>query len=145
VDKIVFVAMLVFASGCCFLVGAIDLVTRVEFATGGEHGVMRSSDPVIHRTVKHGVVGPLMTTVEYETAHRTIVVHGKYLAPHMVKRLGAGEGIPVTFLTHDPNRVQFNGEEPPVPWGWWVMAVLLAATSVYAHRLLRREVGLARG
>ncbi len=144
-DRIVFVAMLVVAAGCCFVVGAIDLVTRVEFATGGERGVMRSSDPVIQRAVKHGVVGPLVATVEYWASHRTVVVHGKYLAPHLVKRLGAGEAIPVTFLTNDPNRVQFDGEAPPVPWGWWVMAVLLAATSVYAHRLLRREVGLARG
>jgi hypothetical protein len=59
--------------------------------------------------------------------------------------LGAGAGIAVTFLTYASNRVPFDGKEVPVPWGRWVMAVLLAATAVYAHRLLRREVGLARG
>lgn len=60
-------------------------------------GVMRSSDPVIQRTVKHGVVGPLVATVEYETSHRTVVVHGKDLVPHLVKRVGAGKASPSGF------------------------------------------------
>ena len=104
---------------------------------------MKSTDPVLARTVKYNPTGSVHADVDYETSHGTVPVHGLYLSADRVHRLARGEGIPLRYMKSNPQRYLEEGEELPSGIGWLILGFVASGVAVFAHRLLRREAGLS--
>jgi len=142
--SITYVATLFVAAICCFLLGGVALSERIQFWSDGQTGVMVGDDSLIQRAAALGQSGPLLADVKYITSSQEIRVPKKPLPDSFVKRLAAGERIPVAFLQSNPQRANFDNEALANPWGWLALGVGLLALAVYAWRLLRKQVAAAR-
>jgi hypothetical protein len=125
------------------LLGGLELFSKVWFDINAERAVMKSTDPVLARTVKYNPTGGAHADVEYETSHGTVPVHDLYLSSDQVHRLVLGEGIPLRYMKSDPHHHLELGKELPNGLGWLVLGIVASGVAVFAHRLLRREAGVS--
>ena len=123
--------------------GCGELFSKARFELDAEKAIMKSTDPVLARTVKYNPTGSVHADVDYETSHGTVPVHGLYLSADRVHRLARGEGIPLRYMKSNPQRYLEEGEELPSGIGWLILGFIAAGVAVFAHRRLRREAGLA--
>ena len=139
--KFTFVAFLyIFAMVGLFLGGG-DLLSKVWFELHAEKAVMKSTDPVLARTVKYNPTGGVNADVDYETSHGTVPVHGLYLSAERVHKLALGEGIPLRYMKNNPQRYLEEPQELPNGIGWLIFGFVASGVAVFAHRQLRREAG----
>ena len=138
-DRVLFVAALFIGAGCGLLLGGMSLYERFQFWNDGQSGLMESSDPLLLKAYKYQQFDSLMAEVTYVTPSQRVTVPGKYLSGDFVKRLGAGEKIPVLFLSSNPQRAEFDHAELTSPWPGLSLGAALTVAAVFALRLLRRE------
>lgn len=142
-SKFKFVACLYIFALCGFVLGGGDLFWKIRFELGAESAIMKSTDPVLARTVQYNPTGGATAEVEYETSHGTVPVHDFHLSSDWVHRLAQGDGIPLRYLKSDPHQYVRQGEELPNGIGWLILGVAASGVAVYAHRLLRKEADLS--
>jgi hypothetical protein len=140
--KFTFVAFLYLFAVGGMLEGGRELFSKVWFDLHAEKAIMKSTDPVLARTVKFNPEGSALADVDYETSHGTVPVHGVYLSAERVHRLVRGEGIPLRYMKSDPHRYLEQGVELPSGIGLLILGFAASGVAVFAHRLLRREAGL---
>jgi hypothetical protein len=142
-NRFVFVAFLyIFAAGGLFL-GGSELVSKVWFDLHAEKAIMKSTDPVLARTVKYNPTGGARADVDYETSHGTVPVPGLDLPAARVQKLARGEGIPIRYMTNNPRRYLDEWDEPPSGIGYLILGLVASCVAPFAHRLLRQEAGFS--
>ncbi len=134
-----FVASLFVAAACCLFVGGLNLYQVVRYWNDGDSGLMQSADPALALVAKHKLYSARYLDVTYVTPSGSVAVPRRPLPGDLVRRLSEGESIPVRFLRSDPLTARFDGDGPDSPWGWLIVGILLAAASLFALRLYRRE------
>ncbi len=141
-SKFTFVAFLyIFAAGGLFIGGG-DLFSKVWFDLHAEKAIMKSTDPVLARTVKYNPTGGAQADVDYETSHGTVSVRDLRLSAEQVHKLAQGDGIPLRYMTTDPHRYLEGQQELPNGIGYLILGFVASGVAVFAHRLLRREAGV---
>jgi hypothetical protein len=123
-----------------FLIGGSDFVYALRFEFFAQSAVMKSSDPALVRAAKYMPNEPMRADVIYETAKGAIAVPKKRLSGAQVQTLARGEGIALKFFEDDPDFAWYEDEERPSGIGWLGFGFAALALSVYAHRLLRKEL-----
>ena len=141
-SKFTFVAFLYIFAATGLFGGGGELFSKVWFELHAEKAIMKSTDPVLARTVKYNPTGSVRADVDYETSHGTLPVHNLYLSAEKVHRLAQGEGIPLRYMKNDPRRYLEQQEELPNGIGWLIFGFIASGVAVFAHRQLRREAGL---
>lgn len=141
-SKFTFVAFLYIFAATGLFGGGRELFSKVWFELHAEKAIMKSTDPVLARTVKYNPTGSVRADVDYETSHGTLPVHDLYLSAEKVHRLAQGEGIPLRYMKNDPRRYLEQQEELPNGIGWLIFGFIASGVAVFAHRQLRREAGL---
>src|SRR5262249_1307346 len=116
--------------------------SKVWFDLNAEKAVMKSTDPVLARTVQYNQTGGAYAEVDYETSHGTVPVHGLWLSAERVHRLAQGEGIPLRYMKSNPQRFLEEHDELPNGIGYLILGVVASGVAVFAHRQLRREAGV---
>jgi hypothetical protein len=137
--KVTFVAMMYVMGLCGLFIGGTELFQNAQFSLAAESAVMKSSDSVLLKVAKFSPGDSTRADVVYETPAGPIVVKGKFLTGRLVQALANGEGIQLKFLTSDPHRVLYEGDDLPLGLGWLIVGSLAFGGAVFAHRLLRRE------
>jgi hypothetical protein len=137
-----FVAFLYIFAAIGLFGGGGELFSKVWFDLHAEKAIMRSTDPVLARTVKYNPTGGVRADVDYQTSHGTVPVHDLYLSADRVHKLVQGEGIPVRYMKNDPQRFLDEWDEPPSGIGWLILGLVASGVAVLAHRQLRREAGV---
>ena len=141
-SKFTFVAFLYIFAATGLFGGGGELFSKVWFELHAEKAIMKSTDPVLARTVKYNPTGSVRADVDYETSHGTVPVHDLYLSAEKVHRLAQGEGIALRYMKNDPQRYLEQQEELPNGIGWLIFGFIASGVAVFAHRQLRREAGL---
>jgi hypothetical protein len=141
-SKFTFVAFLYLFAVGGMLEGGRELFSKVWFDLHAEKAIMKSTDPVLARTVKFNPEGSALADVDYESPRGTVPVHSLFLSAQRVHKLVQGEGIPVRYMKSDPHRYLEEGVELPSGIGLLIFGFAASAVAVFAHRLLRREAGL---
>jgi hypothetical protein len=141
-SKFTFVAFLYIFAVTGLFVGVGELFSKVWFELNAEKAIMKSTDPVLARTVKYNPTGGARADVDFETSHGTVPVRGLDLSAERVHRLVAGEGIRLRYMKSDPHRYLEEREELPNGIGWLVVGAVASGVALFAHRLLRREAGV---
>lgn len=139
--KVTFVAMMYLMGLCGLFIGGTELFQKVQFSLAAEHGVMKGSDSAVLKAAKFAPGDSVRADVVYETATGLIAVKGKFLTGKLVQILARGEAVQLRFLKSDPHRVLYEGDELPLGLGWLIVGAVAFGVAVFAHRLLRREVG----
>ena len=138
-NSIVFIVLLFSMAAGALLPGAMALWELIDYHVNGKAAVMIPANPTKKIIVSNGGWDIHGVDVRYVSPDGELVVPGKLLDRATVKRLSAGERVPVTYLKSNPRHIYFPFEEPPNPWGWLTAGLLLLATSVYAVKLRRKE------
>ena len=138
--SIVFIAMLFCMGFSGLLVGGMNLFERAEFHFNGKAATMRLADPGRKVTLPAPGGGDIyQLDVKYSGGGGEIVVPQKRFTRERAQKLVNGEGIPITYLSHNPKRVLYPGDELDSPWGWLIVGFAAMATFVHALKLRRRE------
>jgi hypothetical protein len=140
--KFTFVAFLYIFAAIGLFGGGGELFSKVWFDLNAEKAVMKSTDPVLARTVQYNQTGGVYADVDYETSHGTVPVHGLWLSAERVHKLAQGEGIPLRYMKSNPQRFLEGQEEMPNGIGYLILGVVASGVAVFAHRQLRREAGV---
>ena len=134
-----FVAGLFVLALCGFVVGGIETYRVIEFELNAQPATMRLADPEKGMVALDDVLGSRTLDVVYETEGEDVLVQRKLIPNDIAARLGAGEGVAITFLTNDTYRVFYYGQSPKMPWGWLIVGFVALAFAIYALRLRKRE------
>jgi hypothetical protein len=135
-----FVAMLFCLSLSFFIIGGGNLYEVGNFKLNGKAAVMTlaSSQKKIRGSVADYSAVPL--DVEYSGDTGNLVVQQKLLDGVHAQKLLDGGKIPVTYLPKNPHRIIYFTDQLPNPWGWLAAGLVSTIVSLYAVKLLRREI-----
>jgi len=140
IGRYTFVAMLFLMAGCCFLVGGMALYDNAMFRFKGEDAVMVATDPAKWLIVQDGQYFNRAVNVKFVTVDgREISVPGKHVSADEVRRLAAGERVPVRFIDGNPVRSRIAGDDGDNPWIWLIAGVPALGLALFARKLLHRE------
>ena len=135
-----FVAGLFVFAFCSLLVGGIGLYENVDFWLHGEKATMELADPDKEVVQYSDVLSTRTLDVRYVSDTADLVVPQKPVPLDVATRLAAGERIPVTYMTNNPNRVFYQHQRPSSPWLWLIVGAIVLGVAIYALRLRKREV-----
>lgn len=139
-DKTGFVAGL-FVFALCFLVaGGISLYENIDFWLHAEKATMELADPDKEVVQYSDVLSTRTLDVRYVSGAVNVVVPQKPVPVDVAERLAAGERIPVTYLTNNPNRVFYRHQRPSSPWLWLIIGAIALGVAIYAVKLQKREM-----
>jgi hypothetical protein len=138
--SITFIAMLFCMGLSGLFVGGLNLYERAEFHFKGKAATMRLADPGRKITLPAPGGGDIyQLDVKYTGSGGEIVVPQKRFTRERAQKLVNGEGLPITYLSHDPKRVLYPGESLDSPWGWLIVGAAAMGTFAYALKLKRGE------
>jgi len=133
--------VLLFCMGAVMLFsGLVALWEQVDYHVNGQTAVMVLAHPERKNFIPTDGFNLHSVDVRYLTNDGELEVPGKLVSSPTVKRLVAGERIPITYLKSNPNHVYLQFEEPKNPWGWLTVSLVMFATFAYALKLRRREI-----
>lgn len=145
-SKITFIAFL-YIIGVGFTgIGLVDLYFSARSAMAysrAESGMMTTTDPAVARVVKYSPGDGTWADVDYSNSKRTVHVSHVYLSRDLVKRAAEGVPIPVKFDPDHPGSGWYNGEHPTWKFGRLIGGLIALVVAIFAHKLLRRESGVA--
>ncbi len=139
-DKTGFVAGLFVLALCFLLAGGISLYENVDFWLNGQEATMELADPDKKVVQYSDVLSTRTIAVRYVSDAGDVVVPQKPVPVDVATRLAAGERIPVTYMTNNPNRVFYQHQRPSSPWAWLIVGAIALGVAIYALRLRKREV-----
>jgi hypothetical protein len=145
-SKITFIAFLYVIGVGGTGLGLVDLYfsarNAIQYARA-ESGVMTTTDPAVGRMAKYSPGDGTYADVVYTTAKRTVQVRHAWLNRDMVRRAADGVPIPVKFVGDHPRGGYYDGEQPEWKFGGLIVGVIFLVVAIFAHRLLRKESGVA--
>lgn len=140
-SKTHFIAGLFVMALCGFVVGGIEVYKVIEFEQYGQSATMQLADPEKKVVAFTDSLSSRTLDVMYVSDSDNVVVPRKFVPDDIAKRIIAGQGVSITYLTNRPERVFYYGQRPQMPWGWLIVGVVALAFAIYALRLRKRETG----
>ncbi len=135
-----FIAGLFVLALCALFVGGIDLFKNIDFRLHSQKATMALADPSRKVVQYSDALSTRTLEVVYVSDAGEVVVPQKVVSNNIAEILVAGESIPITYLTNNPNRVFYQYQRPPNPWIWLVVGIVALAIAIYALRLRKREI-----
>jgi hypothetical protein len=145
-SKITFIAFLYLIGIGWTVIGLVDLYFSARSAIAysrAESGMMTTTDPAVARAVKYSPGDGAWADVDYTNSKHTVHVAHVYLSRELVKRAADGVPIPVKFDAVHPRGGWYDGEHPTWKFGGLIGGLIALAVAIFAHKLLRREAGVA--
>lgn len=136
-----FVAGLFVLALCALVAGGISLYENIDFWLNGQAATMELTDPDKKVVQYSDVLSTRNLDVTYMSEAGRVDVPQKAVPKEVAERLVAGEKIPVTYMTNNPNRIFYQYQRPSNPWVWLIVGFAALGTAIYALRLRKRELG----
>ena len=136
-----FVAALFVLALCGLVAGGFSLYQNVDFWLHGQVASMELTDPDKEVVSYSDVLSTRTLDVTYVSDAGRVDMPQKAVPKQVAERLVAGEKIPVTYLTNNPNRIFYQNQRPSKPWVWLIVGFAALGTAIYALRMLKREEG----
>ena len=136
-----FVAGLFVLALCALVAGGISLYENIDFWLNGQAATMELTDPDKKVVQYSDVLSTRNLDVTYMSEAGRVDVPQKAVPKEVAERLVAGEKIPVTYMTNNPNRIFYQYQRPSKPWVWLIVGFAALGTAIYALRLRKRELG----
>ena len=136
-----FVAGLFVLALCALVAGGISLYENIDFWLNGQAATMELTDPDKKVVQYSDVLSTRILDVTYMSEAGRVDVPQKAVPKEVAERLVAGEKIPVTYMTNNPNRIFYQYQRPSNPWVWLIVGFAALGTAIYALRLRKRELG----
>ena len=140
-SKTEFVAALFVLALCALVGGGISLYENIDFWRNGQAATMELTDPGKKVVSYEDVLSTRTLDVTYVSEAGRVDVPQKAVPKEVAERLVAGEKIPVTYMTNNPNRIFYQYQRPSKPWVWLIVGFAALGTAIYALRLRKRELG----
>ena len=140
-SKTEFIAGLFVLALCALVGGGISLYENVDFWLNGQAATMELTDPDKKVVAYQDVLSARTLDVTYVSDAGRLDMPQKAVSNDVAERLVAGEKIPVTYMTNNPNRIYYRYQRPSQPWVWLIVGFVILATAIYALRLRKREHG----
>jgi hypothetical protein len=137
-SKTGFVAGLFVLALSFLLAGGIGLYENVDFWLHGQKATMELAEPDRKVVQYSDVLSTRALDVKYVSDAGDVVVAQKPVPVDVATRLTAGERIPITYMTNNPNRVFYQYQRPSSPWVWLIVGAIALGVAVYALRLRKR-------
>jgi hypothetical protein len=137
--SIVFMASLFVAGLCALVVGGIDVYRLMQFHSSSTHARMELAEnaALLQRTLEQG--DWQRVAVKYVQNDGAAIAVNRFVPTSVAQQLISGARIPITYITGEPERIFYAGEEPESPWLWLIVGVVCMATFAYALRLIRKH------
>lgn len=139
-DKTGFVAGLFVLASCFLVAGGISLYENVDFWLHGEKATMELAGRDKEVVQYSDVLSIRTLDVRYVSDVADVVVPQKSVPVDIATRLAAGERIPITYMTNNPNRVFYQYQRPSSPWLWLIVGAIALGIAIYALKLRKREM-----
>lgn len=139
-SKTEFIAGLFVLALCALVGGGISLYENIDFWRNGQVATMELTDPDKEIVSYTDVLSTRTLDVTYVSEAGRVDMPQKAVSNDVAERLVAGEKIPLTYMTNNPNRIYYRYQRPSTPWVWLVVGFAALATAIYALRLRKREV-----
>lgn len=136
-----FVAGLFVLALCALVAGGISLYENIDFWLNGQAATMELTDADKKVVQYSDVLSTRNLDVTYMSEAGRVDVPQKAVPKEVAERLVAGEKIPVTYMTNNPNRIFYQYQRPSNPWVWLIVGFAALGTAIYALRLRKRELG----
>ena len=136
-----FVAGLFVLALCALVAGGISLYENIDFWLNGQAATMELTDADKKVVQYSDVLSTRNLDVTYMSEAGRVDVPQKAVPKEVAERLVAGEKIPVTYMTNNPNRIFYQYQRPSKPWVWLIVGFAALGTAIYALRLRKRELG----
>jgi len=137
-----FVASLFVFALCALAAGGISLYQNIDFWLNGQVATMELTDPDKKVVSYEDVLSARTLDVTYVSEAGAVDMPQKAIPNDVAERLVAGEKIPITYMTNNPNRIFYQYQRPSRPWIWLAVGFVALATAIYALRKLKRSAGI---
>lgn len=136
-----FVAGLFVLALCGLVAGGISLYENIDFWRNGQAATMELTDPDKKVVSFKDVLSTRTLDVTYVSEVGRVDVPQKAVPNEVAERLIAGQKIPITYMTNNPNRIFYQYQRPSKPWIWLVVGLVAFGTAIFALKKLKREHG----
>lgn len=136
-----FVASLFVFAFCALVAGGISLYQNIDFWLNGQVATMELTDPDEKVVSYEDVLSTRSLDVTYVSEAGRVDISQKAVSNDVAERLVAGQKIPITYVTNNPNRIFYQYQRPSRPWIWLAVGFVALGTAIYALRMLKRSAG----
>ncbi len=140
IHKVILVATLYCMALASLLVGGIATYERIDHSLHSRRATMELADPGREITLRASIYDEHLLDVRYASPEGDLLIPRKRLDGDVARKLVSGAKVPITYLTNNPQHVDFAPEEGPNAWGWLALGAALLAIARYARKLLHREL-----